>query len=158
MNVHCLWYFIILTLAMSASPKSSQTAETAPLTVETLRLRNQVRPLTHPEEGTAIGALSAGVYGYTCAPGFDEVPVFSKRTYHSFEVHKASDGAEYLMGFVTTPEAKDLELRKQGVAIRLFPEPWENSQSLVSVPALQILAPKRLPPREDGNPFLFTIA
>ena len=143
---------------MSASPKSSQTAETGPPTVETLRLQHQVRPLTREEEGTAIGALSVGVYGYTCAPGFDEVPVFSKRTYHSFEMHKAGDGAEYLIGFVTSQEAKDLELGKQGAAIRLFPEAWENSPCLVSVPVLQILAPKRLPPREDGNPFLFMIA
>jgi len=142
---------------MSPSPKSSQTAETAPLTIETLRLQHEVRPLTRQEEGSAIGALSAGVYGYTCAPGFDEVPVFSKRTYHSFEMHKASDGAEHMIGFVTPQEGKDLELRKQGAAIRLFPEAWENSQCLVSVPVLQILAPKRLPPREDGNPFLFTI-
>lgn len=149
---------MIHTLAMSPSPKSSQTAEAAPPTVEALRLQHQVRPLTRQEEGSAIEGLSAGVYGYTCAPGFDEVPVFSKRTYHSFEVHKASDGAEYLIGFVTSQEAKDLELRKQGAGIRLFPEPWENSQYLVSVPVLQILAPKRLPPREDGNPFLFTIA
>ena len=143
---------------MSSSPKPSQTAETAPLTVETLRLQHQVRPLLREEEGTAIGSLSAGVYGYTCAPGFDEVPVFSKRTYHSFEAHKASDGVEYLIGYVTAQEAKDLELRKQGAAIRLFPEAWENSQSLVSVPVVEIVAPKRLPPREDGNPFLFTIA
>lgn len=134
------------------------TAEATPLTIDTLRLQHRVRPLTPQEEGTAIGVLSAGVYGYTCAPGFDEVPVFSKRTYHSFEVHKASDGAEYLIGFVTPEEATGLELRKQGAAIRLFPEAWENSQCLASVPVLQILAPKRLPPREDGNPFLFTIA
>ena len=139
---------------MSTFPKSSHTAETVPLTVETLRLQHQVRPLTRPEEGTAIRALSAGVYGYTCAPGFDEVPVFSKRTYHSFEVHKASDGAEYLIGFVTPQEANDLELRKQGAPIRLFPEPWDDSQCLAGVPVLQIQAPKRLPPREDGNPFL----
>jgi hypothetical protein len=143
---------------MSTSPKSSQTAEATPLTVETLRTQHQVRPLTSQEEGTAIGALSSGVYGYTCAPGFDEVPVFSKRTYHSFEAHKAADGAEYLIGFVTLEEAKNLELREPGAAIRLFPDAWENSQCLVSVPVLQIVAPKRLPPREDGNPFLFTIA
>jgi hypothetical protein len=134
------------------------TANTVPLTIEALRTQHQVRALTRQEEGTAIGALSAGVYGYTCAPGFNEVPVFSKRTYHSFEVHKASDGAEYLIGFVTSQEEKDLELRKQGAAIRLFPDAWENSQCLASVPVLQILAPKRLPPREDGNPFLFAIA
>ena len=134
------------------------TAKTEPLSVETLRLQHQVRPLARQEEGTAIGALTAGVYGYTCAPGFDEVPVFSKRTYHSFEMHKAADGAEYLIGFVTPEEAKNLELRESGAAIRLFPEAWENSQCLVSVPVLQIMAPKRLPPREDGNPFLFTIA
>jgi len=139
---------------MSTSPQSSKMAAT----VEALRLEHQVRPLNGQEEGCAIEVLSAGVYGYTCAPGFDEVPVFSKKTYHSFEVHKASDGAEHLIGFVSPREAKELEQVKQGASIHLFPDPWNDSQCLVSVPVAEIVAPKRLPPREDGNPFVFTIA
>src|SRR5579871_3009525 len=121
---------------MSSSPQPSQSMDNASLTVEALRQRHQVRPLSSEEEGTAIGNLSPGVYGFTCAPGFDEVPVFSRKTYHSFEVHKASDGVEYLLGFVTPQEASDLELQKQGAAIRLFPDAWENSQVPVSVPVL----------------------
>jgi len=134
------------------------TANTAQLTFESLRDQHQVRLLKGEEEGSAIGKLSGGVYGYTCAPGFDEVPVFSKKTYHSFEVHKAPNGTEYLLGYVTPEEAAELDTRKQGASIRLFPDAWESSTRLVNVPFANIVAPKRLPPRENGNPFLFTIA
>jgi hypothetical protein len=134
------------------------TANPAQLTFESLRDLHKVRPLKKEEEGSAVAKLSAGVYGYTCAPGFDEVPIFSKKTYHSFEVHKASDGTEYLLGYVTPQEAAELDTRNQGKPVRLFPEAWEASTSLVSVPFSDIQAPKRLPPREDGNPFPFNIA
>ena len=103
-----------------------------------------------------MAALPNGVYGFTYAPGQPEVPLFSKHNYHSFEVHKTADGTEYILGFVTQPEAEDLEASKEGAAIRLFPGPWENSQSLVSVPVAGILPPKRMP-REDGNPLPFTL-
>ena len=146
-----LWYFEV-------SVENMSTAKTTQLTFENLRDQHQVKPLKREEEGTAIGRLSGGVYGYTCAPGFDEVPVFSKKTYHSFEVHKAPDGTEYLLGYVTAEEAAGLDTRNQGASIRLFPDAWESSTQMVSVPFADIVAPKRLPPREDGNPFLFTIA
>jgi hypothetical protein len=109
------------------------------------------------EEGSAIAVLPSGVYGFTYAPGQPEVPLFSKHNYHSFEVHKAADGTEYVLGFVTPSEASDIAAAKEGVAIRLFPAPWENSQSLVSVPASRMVASKRMP-RDDGNPLPFTLA
>jgi hypothetical protein len=84
--------------------------------------------------------------------------VFANKAYHSFEIHKAADGSEYLIGFVTTSGAALLESREEGAAIILFPDPRENSQSLVSVPRSRIVASKRGLPREDGNPLRFTIA
>ncbi|HTS48573.1 MAG TPA: hypothetical protein VMH05_11550 [Bryobacteraceae bacterium] len=125
--------------------------------LEALRARHNVRPLLPAEEGSSAAHLPNGVYGFTYAPGQPEVPLFSKQGYHSFEVHKASDGTEYLVGFVTQLEASDLEASKVGAAIRLFPSPWENSQSLVRVPVAGIVSSKRMP-REDGNPFPFTLA
>ncbi len=125
--------------------------------LEALRAAHRVRALEPDEEGSAVSALPNGTYGFTYAPGQPEVPLFAKHSYHSFEVHKSTDGTAYLLGFVTQLEASDLEASKEGAAIRLFPSPWENSQSLVSVPVTGIVAPKRLP-REDGNPFPFTLA
>lgn len=125
--------------------------------LEALRAAHNVRLLKPDEEGSSSAALPNGVYGFTYAPGQPEVPLFSKQGYHSFEVHKAADGTEYVLGFVTQLEASDLAASKEGTAIRLFPSPWENSQSLVSVPVAGIVASKRLP-REDGNPFPFTLA
>ena len=125
--------------------------------LEALRGAHQVRPLTPEEEGSAVAALPNGVYGFTYAPGQPEVPLFSRQGYHSFEVHKASDGTEYLLGFVTQLEASDLEASQEGAAIRLFPSPWENSQSFVSVRVAGIVPSKRMP-REDGNPLPFTLA
>ena len=130
---------------------------TASPEIEALRAQHQVRPLELEEEGSSIAALPNGVYGFTYAPGQPEVPLFSKQNYHCFEAHKASDGTEYLLGFVTPSEASDLASSKEGAAIRLFPSPWENSQTLVSVAVSGIVAPKRMP-REDGNPLPFTLA
>jgi len=143
---------------MSASPTFGPTADSASGTIEALRARHQVRPLNAQEEGQAAHALPAGVYGYTYSPGLDQVPIFAQKKYHTFEVHRAIDGAEYLIGFATAAEAAEIELAKEGALIRLFPDPWEDAQSLVSVPVSRMHASKKSLPREDGNPFAFTIA
>jgi hypothetical protein len=125
--------------------------------IEELRRRHGVRPLEPAEEGSSIARLPPGVYGYSHAPGQPEVPLFARKSYHSFEVHKAGDGTEYLIGFVTPEEASNLAAGQEGAAVQMFPDPWESSQTLVSVDASKIVAPKRMP-RENGNPFPFLIA
>ncbi|HLG96997.1 MAG TPA: hypothetical protein VKX49_11855 [Bryobacteraceae bacterium] len=150
---------------MSSSPGSPTPARAVPrgdvapvsAEVEALRVTHEVRPLRPEEEGRDAALLPNGVYGFTYAPGQPEVPIFSKQHYHSFEVHKTADGTEYLIGFVTPSEASDLAASKEGASIRLFPSPWQNSQSLVSVRVSVMVASKRMP-REDGNPLPFTIA
>jgi hypothetical protein len=139
------------------SQGSAQRATASPESIEQLRTQHGVRPLQPEQEGSGISRLPAGLYGFAYAPGQPETPIFSKKNYHSFEVHKAADGTEYLIGFVTPEEASDLAAVKEGAAIRLFPDPWEQSQTLASVPVSRIAPPKRMP-REDGNPFPFTIA
>jgi hypothetical protein len=134
------------------------SSSTQSLTPEALRARHQVRPLQPEEEGFSIGRLPPGVYGFAYAPGQDEVPVFAGHSYHSFEIHKLADGTEFLLGFVTPDEEKALEAGQPGVAVTLYPAPWDNSQTLVSVPASRMVAPKKLLRREDGNPFHFTLA
>ena len=146
---------------MSDSPHSARATSiegaNASQEIEALRAQHGVRPLKPEEEGRSIAALPSGVYGFTYAPGQPEVPLFSKQNYHCFEAHKAADGTEYLLGFVTPSEAADVASSKEGAAIRLFPNPWESSQTLVSVAVSGIVAPKRMP-REDGNPLPFTLA
>ncbi len=135
----------------------STESKTGSVSRELLRVRHQVRLIQPDEEGSVIHRLPAGVYGYASAPGQDAVPVFANKAYHSFEIHKAGDGSEHLIGFVTTSEAALLETGEEGAAINLFPDPWENAQNLVSVPISRIVASKRGLPREDGNPLRFTI-
>ena len=126
------------------------------MSIELFRSRHQVRPLDPGEEGVPVERLPAGVYGFTYAPGFDAVPLFAKKSYHAFEVHRASDGVVHLLGFVTDREMAQLESGQEGLVIRLFPDPWGDSACLVSVPASQVHAPKRGLPREDGNPLPLT--
>ncbi len=138
---------------MSASPISPSAADA----IEQLRCDHQVRELRPDEEGSAIARLPNGTYGFSYAPGQSEVPVFSKKNYHCFEIHKAVDGIGYVIGFVTAEQASDLAARKEGAAIVLFPNPFETAQTLACVNASQIAATKRMP-REAGNPFPFAIA
>ena len=140
-----------------SSSSSSSPAAASPVSIEQLRTLHGVRPLQPAEEGFATHRLPNGIYGFTYAPGQPETPVFAKKDHHSFEVHKAADGTEYVIGFVTPEEASQLETNQEGAAIRLFPDPWESSRQLVKVRVSGIIATKRMP-REDGNPFPFTIA
>lgn len=141
---------------MSTSPVEPNAPETVTSQVEELRRLHNVRPLEPREEGCAIGSLPNGVYGFSYAPGQDEVPVFSKRSFHSFEIHKRTDGAGYLIGFVTSAEARDIESGNPVGTIQLFPDAWEKADCLVSVPISRVTLARRLP-REAGNPLPVTI-
>ncbi len=131
--------------------------ETWRANLELVRDRHRVRSLKPEEEGFSIARLPNGVRGFTYAPGQPETPVFANKTYHSFEVHKTADGTEYLIGFVTPSEAQEFEAGKEGVSIKLFPDASDVSPVLVSVPVARIVPPRRMP-REDGNPFPFSLA
>ncbi len=103
------------------------------------------------EEGVALHRLSRGAYGFTYAPHADDIPVFLKQNFQSFEVHKLPDGAEHLVGFVSAEHAGLVEQRSHNVEITLYPEPHANADRLVSLLLDEIVPSKKGPSRADGN-------
>jgi len=132
--------------------------DSAQLTPESLRARHQLRSLEEAEEGSNIERLPAGVYGFSYAPGQEEVPIFAKPSYHNFEIHKLIDGSVHILGFVTPEVEQALQAGQPGTALELFPAPWETAQVLVTFPVTRIVANRKLLRREDGNPFHFSLA
>ena len=124
--------------------------ETTVNDLEQLRAAHGVRLVEEAEEGFAADRQPNGVYGFTYAPAEAAVPLFVKKTWHSFEVHKLPDGELHLVGFVT---AKEAELIRNGLhgEVTLFPDPWEDSKELVSVPMAHAMPSKKGPSREGGN-------
>jgi len=121
--------------------------------IDQIRARHGLRALTDQEEGYPAARLPHGVYGFTYSPGQDETPVFAKRAYHNFEVHKLADGSERLIGFVAPSDVAILEARKSGTAVLLYPDEWKESTHLVSVDLTGTVRLRRTPSREDGNPY-----
>jgi hypothetical protein len=114
-----------------------------------LRAMRGLRALESAEEGFAAERQANGVYGFTYSPA-EAVPLFTKKTWHSFEVHKLADGTLHLVGFVTAKEAEIMRKAAPG-EITLFPDPWEDAKELVSVPLTRALPSKKGPSREGGN-------
>jgi hypothetical protein len=123
--------------------------ETAAADNEQLRSMRGLRLLESAEEGFAAEHLPNGVFGFTYSPS-EAVPLFMKKTWHSFEVHKLADGTLHLVGFVTAKEAIIARQTAPG-EITLFPDPWEDAKELVSVPLVRALPSKKGPSREGGN-------
>jgi hypothetical protein len=121
--------------------------------IDQIRARHGLRALTDAEEGYPSARLPGRTYGFTYSPGQDETPVFAKKAYHNFEVHKLEDGSERLIGFVTPAEAAILKARKPGTAVVLYPDEWKESTHLVSADLTGTVRLRRAPPREDGNPY-----
>lgn len=132
---------------------SLQTATGAESELEQLRSERQLRLPTKEEEGTNVFHLNAGVFGFTYAPGLKEVPVFAKRHYHGFEVHRLASGEVHLVGFVTPEEKAKITGSKETVQAVIYPEPWEKSTELISVADARLQPAKKAVTREDGNPF-----
>src|ERR1044072_9032847 len=108
-----------------------------------LRAERNLRELEAAEEGTTAERLPDGVYGFTYSPA-EDVPLFAKKNWHSFEVHKLADRSQSLVGFVTGKEAKNVRSGAPA-EITLFPDPWEESTELVSVPLTRAVPAKKGP-------------
>ena len=121
-----------------------------------LRRDHRVRLVTAEEEGYGVNRLPAGVYGFTYAP-LGEMPLFRKESYHSFEVHKTSDGQWHLIAFVTVGEADAGRAARSQLEIHLYPDPWNESTDMVSLAGDRIAARKLLPSREPGNWIAVTV-
>jgi hypothetical protein len=116
---------------------------------EALRAIHQVELVSEADEGSGVAHLPNGVYGYSCAPQL-ESPLFRKKIFLSFEVHKLLDGQVHIIGFVTEAEAAQLSNAYGQLDVNLYPEPWEESVKLVSIPLSRVLRHKG-PSRQQGN-------
>jgi hypothetical protein len=105
---------------------------------EALRAKNQVRPLTEEEEGVGLDRLPDGVYGFTCAVGQGDAPLFGKLVFQSYELHKLTDGTVQLIGCVTEEDAARLKTSHGPVTIHLFSTSDERASVLVSIPLQQV--------------------
>jgi hypothetical protein len=99
-----------------------------------LREEHGVRPLTEEEEGTGIDQLPDGVYGFTNAVGQWDAPLFRKKIFLSYEMHKLRDGSPLLIGYVSSDDAERMRHSSEGVTIRLFPDRQPDAPHLVSIP------------------------
>ena len=122
----------------------------APQDLAELRAARRLRPVTEAEEGLSTAKLPNGVYGFAYAPQEAAIPLFGKKSWHSFEMHKLDDGSEHLAGFVT-PEQAGWIRSGEHVEVTLFPDPWEDATEVVSVPMARVVPSKRGPSREGGN-------
>lgn len=119
---------------------------------EDLRKERGLRIVSDQEAGTDAFQLPNGVYGFTYSPAFEEMPLFAKKPYHSFEVHRLNDGRIHLLGFVT-PETKEKIQSKAGmVEASVYPDSYGTSTALVSIDVADLKPAKKAITREDGNP------
>jgi hypothetical protein len=125
---------------------------------EQLRAKRNLRIVTDAEAGSAIDTLPGGIYGFTYSPSTEGVPLFAKQTYQIFEVHKTADDTPHFIGYMTPAEAKALETGggADSVDLKLYPEPYEQATTFVSVPRERILKVKPVS-RENGNFFPMTV-
>ncbi len=131
-------------------PATEGDTDVAP-EIQTLRALHQVKLVEETDEGGAAEELPNGVYGFTYSPQ-EQSPVFSKRMFQIFEVHKTLDGEVQIIGFISETDAQKLAAKtEEFISIHLYPEPYESAVKAIGIPKSQILE-HRGPIRENGNP------
>ncbi len=152
----------VMGLVSDSRPKQEETSENNPdasrngshntstgSDVEHIRALNKVRLIDERERGFGIARLPNGVYGFTYAPQ-QESPLFSRKSLHSFEMHKLADGSVHVVSFVSEEEAAKLSTSGEYLNIELYPDAWESSVKAVSIPSSRIIEMAG-PSRGPGN-------
>jgi hypothetical protein len=134
----------------SAEQTPSQGSQDAAIDprIASLRAAHRVTLVSEQNEGYSVQKLTNGVYGFTYAPQ-DAAPLFSKKMFHNFEVHKLHDGSIHLVGFVTEQAANQLE-SGGAIDVSLYPDPYEQAVNAVSVPLARVTKTHG-PSRDFGN-------
>ena len=103
-----------------------------------LREAHRVRLVSESEEGTGLNKLPASVYGFTYSPGIDEAPVFTRRSFRSYEAHKLANGEVTLIGFTTAESARQLTTSTEDISLQVQPMPEDGQETLVEIPYSRI--------------------
>jgi hypothetical protein len=80
------------------------------------------------------------------------MPLFAKKPYHSFEVHRLKGGEIHLLGFVTPDIAKKIHSKAGMVDAALYPDAYGQATEFVSIDIADLKPAKKAITREDGNP------
>ncbi len=115
-----------------------------------LREQKKLTIVSPEQEGTPLATLPDNLYGFTFSTVNESTPLFAKRQFQSFEIHKLQHGVVHLLGFLTEKEAATFFTGREQVDCRLYPEPRGESTRLVEVP-LDRVARARAMSRSDGN-------
>ncbi|HYP05395.1 MAG TPA: hypothetical protein VER03_04100 [Bryobacteraceae bacterium] len=117
---------------------------------EALRSERKLRVVKNEEEGTSVQNLPKGVYGFTYAPA-TETPLFARKSYHSFEVHKLTDGSVHMLVFVSAADAERLRTHDDDLDVTVYPDPYQEATTMVTLPFERVLSSLYKPIRYDGN-------
>lgn len=117
---------------------------------QAVRERHQVRIVTEKEDGYSIHQLPKGIYGFCNSPATEELPLFIRPTFRCSEIHKLADGSIHIVGYVTPAELAEFEKGAESVSLNLYPEPFNEAQSLIVVPLSRVDG-RRPPSRDGGN-------
>jgi len=118
--------------------------------LESLRSSKGLAPVAGPQEGAPLGNLPDQIYGFTFSPLNESTPLFARRLFQSFEVHKLAEGAVEVLGFVTSREAQAIRDAADALDLNLYPEPKADSSELVQLP-LDRIAKAKPASRCEGN-------
>jgi hypothetical protein len=97
-----------------------------------------VRLVTSEEEGSGLNRLPTCVFGFTYSPGIDEAPIFTKRSFRSYEAHKLANGDVTLIGFTSAESARQLTTSTEDISLQVQPHPEEGQDTLVEIPYSRI--------------------
>ena len=151
---------LLFAHASSSEKSPDQNAADSPASdidarIARLRAVHRVTLISQSQEGNSVEQLAGGVYGFTYAPQ-EAAPLFGKKMYHNFEIHKLQDGSVHLVGFVTEAEAGQLETGS-AVAVNLYPDPYQQAVNAVSVPVARVTKTHG-PARDLGNALRLQLA
>lgn len=117
--------------------------------IETLRARHRVAEIAAKDEGAGVDHLPDGVFGFSYAPQ-QESPLFRKKMFQSFEVHRVAGGEVFFIGFASERDAASLRGAGAQSEISIHPEPWRDAVKVVAVPRSRVTRAKG-PLRDSGN-------
>jgi len=118
--------------------------------LEALRQQKQLM-LVGPElEGTPLAALPDNIYGFTSSPLNESTPLFKKRIFQSWEVHKLADGQVQMLVYVSPQQASQIRSATEPLDVNVYPEPHGEATELIEL-RLERISRAKPASRQDGN-------
>ncbi len=118
-----------------SEPLNSEKSNAAQL-ASPFRERHQVRSLRDFEDGLDLSRAPNGVFGFT-VPWIigPRSPMNQERGGTAvLELHKLANGSAQLIAFVSQADALRIEGRNGAIEVSVFPDPWKEAATAVSIP------------------------